>query len=582
MHTAWRGEMYGAFGAVCLTLGLVAEARDQPSRPPAKPLILHARVRELAASAKESNAHGFVVKEKELRWDPAQTAIIICDMWNQHWCRGATRRVGELAPAMNQTVAAARAKGILIIHAPSSCMDAYKNHPARRRAQSAPKARKLPEHIGEWCNKIPAEEQGIYPIDQSDGGCDDGPQCPQGSPWKSQVAAIEIRDDDAISDSGTEIWNLLESRGIRNVMLMGVHTNMCVLGRPFGLRNLARAGKNVVLVRDLTDTMYNSRKWPYVSHFEGTNRIVEHIEKYVGPTIVSTDLTGRPAFQFQSDDRPRTVFLIGEDEYKTEETLPAFANKELEPAGIRCTFAIADPKSPHDFPGAQALDDADLVVLSVRRRAPKADEMSFIRRYIDSGKPLVGIRTASHAFDTRGKAPPGHVEWKSFDPDVLGGHYTNHYPDSMKPVIERAESKKPHPILDGIETPFEAAGSLYKTSPLAASAVPLLTGRVSNMSPEPVAWVNLKGSSRVFYTSLGHPGDFSKPEFCRLLRNAIFWALNREPTAKASASKTPAGSRPASGSKAASVRAGAPGSSVARSPFDRGQGPLPPARPWPH
>ena len=87
-------------------------------------------------------------------------------------------------------------------------------------------------------------------------------------------------------------------------MLMGVHTNMCVLGRPFGLRNLARSGKNVVLVRDLTDTMYNSRKWPYVSHFEGTNRIVEHIEKYVAPTITSTDLTGQPAFQFQARRPP--------------------------------------------------------------------------------------------------------------------------------------------------------------------------------------------------------------------------------------------------------------------------------------
>ena len=105
--------------------------------------------------------------------------------------------------------------------------------PGRRR-KTAPKAANLPEHIGEWCNKIPAEEKGIYPIDQSDGGCDDGPKCQEGSPWKSQIAAIEIKDDDAISDSGAEIWNLLESRGITNVMLMGVHTNMCVLGRPFG------------------------------------------------------------------------------------------------------------------------------------------------------------------------------------------------------------------------------------------------------------------------------------------------------------------------------------------------------------
>ena len=95
---------------------------------------------------------------------------------------------------------------------------------------------------------------------------------------------IAIRDEDAISDSGVEIWNLLEARGIKNVMLMGVHMNMCVLGRPFGLRQLVRHGKNVVLVRDLTDTMYNSRSWPYVSHFEGTNRMIEHVEKYVAPT----------------------------------------------------------------------------------------------------------------------------------------------------------------------------------------------------------------------------------------------------------------------------------------------------------
>ena len=75
--------------------------------------------------------------------------------------------------------------------------------------------------------------------------------------------------------------------------------------------------------------------WPYVSHFEGTNRIIEHIEKYVAPTILSTDLSGRPPFKFQPDNRPRAVFLIGEDEYKTETTLPAFAVKELEPLGVR-------------------------------------------------------------------------------------------------------------------------------------------------------------------------------------------------------------------------------------------------------
>ena len=190
-------------------------------------------------------------------------------------------------------------------------------------------------------------------------------------------------------------------------MLMGVHTNMCVLGRPFGLRNLVRAGRSVILVRDLTDTMYNSRKWPYVSHFEGTNRIVEHIEKYVAPTITSADLTGGPAFSFQRDDRPRAVFLIGEDEDKTEVTLPAFAAKELEPRGIRCTFVIADPKSPHDFPARKHWPTPTFWSSASAAVPPQPSKWRSFESTVDSGKPVVGIHTACDAFDTRGKAPPG-------------------------------------------------------------------------------------------------------------------------------------------------------------------------------
>ncbi|MGC8642382.1 MAG: ThuA domain-containing protein [Isosphaeraceae bacterium] len=403
----------------------------------------------------------------------------------------------------------------------------------------------MPDDIAGWCNKIPAEEKGVYPIDQADGGCDDGPRCPTGSPWKSEIAAIEIHDQDAISDSGVEIWNLLESRGINHVMLMGVHTNMCVLGRPFGLRQLARHGKEVVLVRDHTDTMYNSRSWPYVSHFEGTKRIIEHIEKYVCPTIVSTDLTGQPAFAFQPDNRPRAVFLIGDDEYKTEKTLPAFARTELEPAGVRCTFVIADPQTPHDFKGAEALDDADLLVVSARRRAPMDHQMSLIHKYICSCKPVVGIRTACHAFDAHGKLPPGHAVWRTFDPDVLGGHHTGHHGNNLLPTVTIAKGAEGHPILAGVTTPFHGHGSLYKTSPLAASTLALLMGKIStgqgsSLPPEPVAWVNLAGSSRVFYTSLGHPGDFDDSSFRRLLKNGIFWALNRQPASESiSASRGP-------------------------------------------
>ena len=131
--------------------------------------------------------------------------------------------------------------------------------------------------------------------------------------------------------------------------------------------------------------------------------------------------------------------------------------------------------------------------------------MAIIRKYIESGKPLVGIRTACHAFDTRGKAPAGHAEWKSFDPDVLGGHYTGHHGNDAHPEIALAPSDKTHMIVRDIETPFVSQGSLYKVSPLAAGTQALLMGTIPGQPPEPVAWVNMRGHARVFYTSLGHP-----------------------------------------------------------------------------
>jgi nicotinamidase-related amidase len=261
-----------------------------------------------------AQADQYETRMKVESWQPKNTAIIVCDVWDAHHCLNAVRRLEEMVPRMNQVLEKARSQGALIVHAPSSCMEPYKDHPGRKLAMHAPKAKNLPADIGVWCHKIPAEEKGKYPIDQSDGGEDDDPAehaawhaklKAQGrnprAPWKKQHDGITIRDQDAISDSGVEIWNLLESRGINNVILVGVHTNMCVLGRPFGLRQLAKNGKIVVLMRDMTDTMYNPKMPPYVSHFKGTELIVEHIEKFVCPTITSDQLLGGKAFRFKGD-----------------------------------------------------------------------------------------------------------------------------------------------------------------------------------------------------------------------------------------------------------------------------------------
>jgi nicotinamidase-related amidase len=256
----------------------------------------------------------YEVVSKRAPWTAKKTAVIVCDMWDAHHCLNAVRREEEMVPRVNEFIGKARDRGVLVIHAPSSCMEPYKDHPGRKLAQSAPKAKNLPADIGEWCRKIPSEEKGKYPIDQSDGGEDDDLKEHEAwhaklaamgrnpkAPWKSQHAGLTIKDGDAISDSGVEIWNLLEERGITNVMLLGVHANMCVLGRPFGLRQMAKNGKNVVLVRDLTDTMYNPKMPPMVSHFEGTRLIVEHVEKFVCPTITSDQLLGGKEFHFKGD-----------------------------------------------------------------------------------------------------------------------------------------------------------------------------------------------------------------------------------------------------------------------------------------
>src|SRR6202011_6013580 len=170
-----------------------------------------------------------------------------------------------------------------------------------------------------------------------------------------------------ISDDGEEIWSVLESREIDNVILLGVHTNMCVLGRPFGLRQLARNGKNVVLMRDMTDTMYNPARWPHVSHFRGTDLIVEHVEKYVCPTVTSDQILGGRPFRFSADVRPLVVLAISEDEYKTDQTLPAFVRDVVQNRlGVDTKILLGDSKPPNNIPGlAEAVDQADLLLVSI-------------------------------------------------------------------------------------------------------------------------------------------------------------------------------------------------------------------------
>jgi len=139
---------------------------------------------------------------------------------------------------------------------------------------------------------INLKREAELPIVDSDGGCDDEPPSTYEPPppWKRQHPAIVIAENDIISDDGEEIYSVLVRNGIKNIFMTGVHINKCVLARPFGIRQMVMLGMNVLLVRDLTDSLYNPSMPPKVSHDQGTRLMVEHIEKYWCASITSEDV----------------------------------------------------------------------------------------------------------------------------------------------------------------------------------------------------------------------------------------------------------------------------------------------------
>jgi nicotinamidase-related amidase len=317
-------------------------------------------------------------------WSPKETAVILCDVWDYHHSINAVRRLEEMLPRMDALLKVARSQGATIVHAPSDCMPAYQSHPARIRTQAIPQA-DLPKGIASWCSRIDSESSEalrVYPVDQSDGGADDDPQEHQAwaaklkglgrnpaLPWQSQSPGITIDSEkDFISDRGDEVWSLLQHKQIKHVILLGVHTNMCVLGRPFGLRQMAAQGMDVVLVRDLTDCMYNPQRWPFVDHFTGNDLVVAYVERFVCPTITSDQLLGGEPLVFKGDQRSvRDVIAVAPsrpEEWSMHRIVgptrlyssTSNASQPIEPKGpawLRCSLR---------FPAGSLVEPARLVV----------------------------------------------------------------------------------------------------------------------------------------------------------------------------------------------------------------------------
>ncbi len=480
----------------------------------------------------ESAEGAYIIVNEIQEWKGPETAIVICDMWDKHWCGSATGRVAEMAPLMNNVISRAREMGVQIVHAPSDCMDFYKNHPARRLGKKY-KFRSVEKSLGDGL--LESETGAEWPFEISGGGCDDKPQCEIGKAWTKQIGTIEIIEGDVITDSGVEAGSLFKKRGIKNVILVGVHTNMCVIGRSFGLRNMVRLGMNVVLMRDMTDTMYDGESWPRVSHYTGNSLMHEYIETYVCPTMVSSDFTGRKQFRFEKDTRRVIAFLAAEGEYSANQRLPEFAHELLLTRNVNCEFALGKPvmkgEGRHNMENLQVMQDAELAIFFVRRRALEPEKLALIKQFVTGGKPVIGIRTASHAFALREDVPRSLSVWPEFDEEILGGNYQDHYGHvdggcaiSIVPGMEQ------HPLLKGVDPGgFTSLSSLYKNRPLrSGKAQVLLLGTIPGQAPEPVLWLNKNKYGYSISNSLGHVEDWENENFQKIMMNSVDFFLDAE------------------------------------------------------
>lgn len=209
---------------------------------------------------------------------PSRTALVICDVWDNHWCADAFKRMCDLAPKIEAFSFVARSAGIKVIHAPSGTMCFYSNYPQRAMV------RKLPEVSEPQVGQIDAPP---LPIDDSDGGCSTGE--PRDCLVRRQNINISIEPSDAIADSGQEFLRLSRFWDLNCFVYTGVHMNQCVLDRSFGIKRMTRWYQRCILLNDLCDCIYNPGSWPYVSLEMATEIVRNHIERHWCPTAISTE-----------------------------------------------------------------------------------------------------------------------------------------------------------------------------------------------------------------------------------------------------------------------------------------------------
>lgn len=252
------------------------------------------------------------------------------------------------------------------------------------------------------------------------------------------------------------------------------------------------------------------------------------------------------------------VLVSGDEEYRSEEAMPMLGQILARRHGFTCTVLFAvDPKTGqinpnvvNNIPGLEALAKADLFLINLRFRELPDDQMKHIVEYVDSGRPIIGLRTATHAFNYKGKSAAGYHSWSfnskepagGFGRAVLGETWVNHHgahgSESCRGVI--ADGAKTHPIVRGCEDIWGPT-DVYTAKP-PADVTPLVMGQVlKGMKPTdapvdgpknspmmPIAWTREYKGARIFTTTMGASQDFESEGLRRLVVNASYWCVGLE------------------------------------------------------
>jgi len=240
------------------------------------------------------------------------------------------------------------------------------------------------------------------------------------------------------------------------------------------------------------------------------------------------------------------VFVVGEGEYESERTVPGLAAEFQERHGHRCTVLAdrhikGDAWKPvagqrcSDIPGLEQLAQADLAVFYLRFRTLPEAQLAHLQHYLDSGRPVAGFRTSTHAFNyAEGDALE---KWNRFGAEVLGAPWIKHYGHESSTDVTVLSAAAGHPVLKDVAPAFHVRSWLYHVKPSypPADATPLLLGTSTGpgkedpaqREPNPVAWVRkTQAGGRVFFTTLGHPDDFELAPVRQLALNGLQWALS--------------------------------------------------------